>query len=392
MRRAGLIIKVLRIEGTRGPRHRTRTSSSCYRAAGFVSFGRTNTPEMGAAATTEPLAYGPTHNREPDHGPGGHQAVPPLRSLLVSCRPPTQATEADRSEFPQDVRPRRAETKPRPDVDGPHMDEWGNSVNTLSATRRRQRRHSRRHLGAKSRRWRHRPAARAALLRGHPHLLEHSVSGFLDRAIRANTDIDEEVEAVRTVARELDQLGHHVEPAAPPSSTRLGSRRGTFGAATAASVAAVAAEIGRGGAGEGDVEPWTRFIAERATQFPPAAVINAQRAMMTFRRDVAAWWAEDAYDLLLTATCLRPAPPLGEMAPDRDDLAAVQNTTLHYSQLTQPFNVTGQPAISLPLATSSTGLPIGLQFVAAYGREDLSSNWDHNSKRRCRRNRRFASP
>jgi amidase len=59
------------------------------------------------------------------------------------------------------------------------------------------------------------------------------------------------------------------------------------------------------------------------------------------------------------------------MAPDRDDLAAVQNTTLHYSQLTQPFNVTGQPAISLPLATSSTGLPIGLQFVAAYGREDL---------------------
>ena len=57
-------------------------------------------------------------------------------------------------------------------------------------------------------------------------------------------------------------------------------------AATAASVAAVAAEIGRE-VGEGDVEPWTGFIAERA-QFPPA-VINAQRAMMTFRHDVAAW-------------------------------------------------------------------------------------------------------
>ena len=49
----------------------------------------------------------------------------------------------------------------------------------------------------------------------------------------------------------------------------------------------------------------------------------------------------------------------------------MQNTTLHYSQLTQPFNVTGQPAISLPLAMSSDGLPIGLHFVAAYGREDL---------------------
>jgi len=49
----------------------------------------------------------------------------------------------------------------------------------------------------------------------------------------------------------------------------------------------------------------------------------------------------------------------------------VQMTTLHYSQLTQPFNVTGQPAISLPLARSREGLPIGLQFVAPYAREDL---------------------
>ncbi|MDG1366455.1 MAG: amidase family protein, partial [Acidimicrobiales bacterium] len=45
--------------------------------------------------------------------------------------------------------------------------------------------------------------------------------------------------------------------------------------------------------------------------------------------------------------------------------------TLHYSQLTQPFNITGQPAISLPLTRSSDGLPIGLQFIAAYGREAL---------------------
>ena len=62
---------------------------------------------------------------------------------------------------------------------------------------------------------------------------------------------------------------------------------------------------------------------------------------------------------------------LGDMAPDIDDLMGVQVTTLHYSQLTQPFNVTGQPAISLPLSRSREGLPIGLQFVAPYAREDL---------------------
>ena len=38
---------------------------------------------------------------------------------------------------------------------------------------------------------------------------------------------------------------------------------------------------------------------------------------------------------------------------------------------TVPFNVTGQPAISLPLHRNSAGLPIGVQLVAAYGREDI---------------------
>ena len=39
--------------------------------------------------------------------------------------------------------------------------------------------------------------------------------------------------------------------------------------------------------------------------------------------------------------------------------------------LTPPWNITGQPAISLPLATSDYGLPIGIQLVAAPDREDL---------------------
>ena len=347
-----------------------------YRAAGFVSIGRTNTPEMGAAATTEPLAYGPTHNPwKLGHGPGGSSGGA-AAAVAAGVLPAANASDGGGSiRIPAamcglvGLKPSRGRMSM-----GPHMDEWGNSVQhvvchtvrdsaaILDAT------HGARPgdgviAPAPSERYAH-------AMRREPGRLR---IGFLDHAIRTNTEIDPEVAAaVRSTAERLEQLGHEAEPGAPAAlldEARLTAWGPAFAAGTAASVAAVAAEIGREIA-DGDVEPWTRFIADQAAQFPPAAVISAQRAMMTFRRDTAQWWA-DGFDLLLTPTCLRPAPRLGEMAPDNDDLMGVQNTTLHYSQLTQPFNVTGQPAISLPLAMSSDGLPIGLHFVAAYGREDL---------------------
>ena len=348
-----------------------------YRNAGFVSFGRTNTPEMGAAATTEPLAHGPTHNPwDLDRGPGGSSGGA-AAAVAAGVLPAANASDGGGSiRIPAamcglvGLKPSRGRMSM-----GPHMDEWGNSVQHVVCHTVRD---SAAILDATHG---SRPgdgviapppvAPYAEVIERPPGSLR---IGVLDHAIRTGTEIDPEVaEAVRAVALDLERLGHRVEDDAPApllDEARITAWGPAFAAGTAASVAAVEAEIGRPIVA-GDVEPWTRFIADRAAGFPPAAVIAAQRAMMTFRRDSAAWWADDGFDLLLSPTCLRPAPRLGEMAPDRDDLMAVQNTTLHYSQLTQPFNVTGQPAISLPLASSSGGLPIGIQFVAAYGREDL---------------------
>ena len=131
--------------------------------------------------------------------------------------------------------------------------------------------------------------------------------GFLDHAIRTNTEIDPDVTRSSATAARLEALGHHVEPSVPApllDESRITAWGPAFAAGTAASVAAIAAEVGRE-LDDGDIEPWTMFIAERASMFPPAAVIGAQKAMTTFRRDTATWWA-DGFDLLLTPpVCVR---------------------------------------------------------------------------------------
>ena len=66
---------------------------------------------------------------------------------------------------------------------------------------------------------------------------------------------------------------------------------------------------------------------------------------------------------------MTPPPPIGFLDPtwsDPRDVASRQSSTFGF---TPPFNTTGQPSISLPLGTSSEGLPIGMMFTARYGDE-----------------------
>jgi amidase len=105
-------------------------------------------------------------------------------------------------------------------------------------------------------------------------------------------------------------------------------------------------------------------------------------------RQVAAFFTR--HDILLTATTARPPVAIGELSPTRSELLQlIVLRTLPLRSLlvkaldeaahgplaatpnTQLFNMTGQPAISLPLSCSAAGLPIGTQWVAPFGREDL---------------------
>ena len=119
---------------------------------------------------------------------------------------------------------------------------------------------------------------------------------------------------------------------------------------------------------EDDVEPGTWFLAERGKEQSATNFVKAQGVMAKLRRDLADWWSS-GFDLLLTPTTAQPPPALGQLVPKEEDPIRASIESVPYSVFTSPYNTTGQPAISLPIG-SSKGLPVGIQLVGAYGRED----------------------
>jgi amidase len=90
-----------------------------------------------------------------------------------------------------------------------------------------------------------------------------------------------------------------------------------------------------------------------------STLVAAIESIQRWTRDAAQWWA-DGYDVLVTPT-LPMLPPL--LGADEE--------VIDLGPFTMPWNLTGQPAISLPLHMSDEGLPIGVQLVGPYGREDV---------------------
>jgi amidase len=177
---------------------------------------------------------------------------------------------------------------------------------------------------------------------------------------------------VRGAATLLESLGHDVSEAHPAvldgdeMATQFAAR---WCANAALGVAGAGATVGRT-LGADDVEPMTWAMAEFGRGFSAVDLAGAIAASARFTRAVGMWFA-DGWDLLLTPTLSQPPMRLGEMVVGDGDVLEVLAKAGPYAAFTSSFNVTGQPAISLPLHWNDAGLPIGVQLVAAYGREDV---------------------
>jgi len=187
------------------------------------------------------------------------------------------------------------------------------------------------------------------------------------------TAVDPEcIAAVDGAARLLESLGHVVEPTAIPALD-AGELVGAFVSIMVGGVVFEMnrlAEIAGRALTEDDVEPLTWLQYQMGLATTAEQYVEATYAAHRFTRDVVAWW-QDGYDLLLTPTTAEPAPFLGDLVSTADDPMRPMTRAVPFAAFTVPFNVTGQPAISVPLHWTAGGVPVGVQLVADQYREDL---------------------
>ena len=74
---------------------------------------------------------------------------------------------------------------------------------------------------------------------------------------------------------------------------------------------------------------------------------------------------------MLTPTVAELPLPLGAIANNPDHPMDAMERAYQFIPFTPPFNMSGQPAINVPVEWTDAGLPVGIQLVAAYGREDV---------------------
>jgi amidase len=122
--------------------------------------------------------------------------------------------------------------------------------------------------------------------------------------------------------------------------------------------------------GPEDVEVLTAALAERGRRTSAAELLGAIDGVHAFGRRLAAWW-DATCDLLLTPTTAAPPPEIGVLTSTPDEPFRAFLRAAPYGAFSLPFNMSGQPAISLPGRPTPDGMPLGIQLVAPYGREDL---------------------
>lgn len=345
-----------------------------FRDAGFAFVGKTNTPELALAPTTEPVSYGPTRNpwdpRRSSGGSSGGAAAAVAAGMVAiahandwagSIRIPAAACGV------VGLKPSRGRVSAGP----AHVEIAGgrgvehvvtrsvrDSAAALDAIAGAELGDSLAAGGIDGRFVDHLEPRRSL-----------SIGIYTARDVGGVPIHDSHTRAVADIGRLLESAGHRVEEDWPTAfrSGMEGNFARVYGAHAASMLDSWAARLGAS-ITESDVEPETWAWAELGRSTGAARYLADKQWLSRWGSEIGRWWS--SHDLLVAPTLVEPIPMLGELASDPSDPWRVIAAQGRYGLLTAPWNVTGQPAMSLP-THEDDGLPVGVQLIGGAGREDL---------------------
>jgi amidase len=363
-----------------------------FRAAGFVVVGKSNCPELGILPTTEPEAHGPTRNpwdsaRSAGGSSGGSAAA--VASGMVSIAHANDGGGSIR--IPASacglfgLKPSRGRVSAGPEA---------GTAGFLAID----------HVVARTVRD---SAAVLDLISGwmpgDVYVAPPPATSFLTEVGAATGPLrigvmttspgglsdahPDCVDAVAKTVAMLESLGHHVEdrwPKGLEDPELVAPFISLWGIGQAFELDRWSRTTNRR-VSQDDVEPLTWALAEMGRSFTAVDLLRTQETLLRVADGIARWFTE--FDLLLTPTLAEPPPLLGEFEATPDNPLQPILRAGALTPFTPMFNVTGQPAMSVPLWWNAQDLPIGVQLAAPYGREDTllrlaaqleeARPWDH---------------
>ena len=348
-----------------------------FQAAGLIPLGKTNVPEFGALPITEPKLYGPARNPwNLAHSTGGSSGGS-AAAVAAGIVPLAHANDGGGSiRIPASccglvgLKPTRGRNPLGPVI--------GDALGGLVAE----------HVVSRSVR------DTAAVLDatngpeiGDPYAAPPPPGSYLEatksepKGLRIafttrglDGEIDPECKAATEAAAKLcAKLGHDVEEGAPQlSEADVANLRTNFIVIWAAGLAMLveffAKTLDKAPARE-DFEGLTWGFYQFGKTITAAQYQLCWASLQASSRQIARW--QQAYDAWITPVLARPPLEIGAIDLDETDVMKGFAPIAAYVPFTAMQNVTGQPAISLPLAWSKQDLPIGVQFVGRFGEEHV---------------------
>ncbi len=363
-----------------------------FKRTGVLIIGKTNTPELGLVAYTEPELHGPTRNPwNLAHTPGGSSGGS-AAAVAAGIVPMAHAGDGGGSiRIPASacglfgLKPSRGRMPMGPD----ESESWHGFVSRHVVSRSV--RDSAAMLDAT-----HGPdetSTYQAPTPARPFLEELKQSpgklriAYTSRSLMGSTTHRDCVQALEESMKLCESLGHEVFEACPPIDA-AGLRAAYLTivcACTADGIDQIAALTGRL-AQPAQYEPVTWFLAQCGRAMSAAELENARTMVAKASRDVARFFHN--VDVFATPTLAHPPVKIGELQPKPWEMAgmavmrgapigpvlkqalfALAENSFEKTPNTMLFNMTGQPAMSVPLFVNSNHLPIGTQFVSRYGDE-----------------------